>query len=146
MMSTVMIGQVLANRDLQAAVKYIFGGDGLSAQGLAEIHLDEFQVDRAKRLYGAFMGFGVEMRTGFPDQSELESFEWRLQGTHIDGDAKTGDNTGRGDESWRQLGLLTDDGVNMRRVEKIGAYMNSYPTAVPDYAHLLEKFGDEPAN
>ncbi|MEO1029024.1 MAG: hypothetical protein AAFX02_08195 [Pseudomonadota bacterium] len=138
-----MVSQVLANRDLQAANQYILGGDGLAAQGIAEINLDEFQVARAKRLYGAFMGLGVETRTGFPDQSQLRSFEWRLQGTHIDGDGKTGDNTGRGDQSWRDLGMLTNDGLNMQRVEEIGAYMNTYSTAVPDFETLKEKFGTD---
>lgn len=135
-----MISQVLANRDLQAANAYILGGDGLAAQGHTEIKLDEFQVARAKRLYGAFMGVGVEARTGFPDQSQIQSFEWRLQGTHVDGDAKTGDNTGRGDQSWRELGMLTNNGLDMQRVEEIGAYMNSYSTAVPDFEALKAQF------
>ena len=94
-MSAAMITQVLANRDLQAANRYVVGGDGLAAQGVTEIKLDEVQVKRAEQLYGAFMGFGTELRTGFPSQSELREFERRLQATHIDGDAKTGDNTGR---------------------------------------------------
>ncbi len=144
MISSAMISQVLANRDFQAANRYILGGDGLAAQGVTDIRLDEFQVKRAEQLYGAFMGFGTELRTGFPDQSELREFERRLQATHIDGDAKTGDNTGRGDLSWQQIGMVTKNGdIDMNMVETVGAYVNGEDrTSLPLYENLVARFGN----
>lgn len=146
-MSAVMVAQVLANRDLQAANQFVLGGDGLSAQGIGRIRLDEFQVARAERLYGAFMGFGTELRTGFPRQSDLVEFERRLQATHIDGDAKTNDNTGRGDLSWREIGLIDEYGnVDMNKVEEVGAYVNQAPLALRQYDELVRRFSPEQPN
>jgi hypothetical protein len=146
-MSTAMIAQVLANRDLQGANRYILGGDGLAAQGVERIGLDEFQVKRAEQLYGAFMGFGTELKTGFPSQSNLQEFERRLQATHIDGDAKTNDNTGRGDLSWKEIGMLDASGeINMAKVEAVGSYINQAPVSLPAYQSLVDRFGaDAPA-
>ena len=143
-MKAAMVTQVLANRDFQGASRYILGGDGLAAQGMTEIRLDEVQVARAERLFGAFMGLGTVVSTEFPSQSELRSFEWRLQTTHIDGDAKTNDNTGRGDFSWQRLGLLGEDGqLNMNQVEAVGALMNTRSTSLPAFSELERQFGEK---
>ena len=50
-----MVGGVLAERDFQCATREIFGKSNLAAQGYAEIKLDEEQVARAEKLYGAFI-------------------------------------------------------------------------------------------
>ncbi len=143
-MKAAMVTQAMANRDFQGSSRYVLGGDGLAAQGMTEIKLDEAQVARAEQLYGAFMGFGTVISTEFPSESELQSFEWRLQATHIDGDAKTNDNTGRGDLSWQRLGLLDESGqLNMDRVERIGAFMNAHSTSLPAFAELESTFGQK---
>jgi len=137
-----MVGGVLAERDFQGATREIFGKSNLAAQGYAEIKLDEEQVARAEQLYGAFMGLGTVLSSEFPNEGDLASFKWRLQATHIDGDAKTNDNTGRGDESWNKLGMLSNGHLNMTRVGEVGAYLNTKSTALPSFDDLEAKFGD----
>jgi len=137
-----MVGGVLAERDFQGATREIFGKSNLAAQGYAEIKLDEEQVARAEQLYGAFMGLGTVLSSEFPTEGDLASFKWRLQATHIDGDAKTNDNTGRGDESWEKLGMLSNGHLNMTRVGEVGAHLNTKSTALPTFESLLTKFGD----
>jgi len=136
-----MVGGVLAERDFQGATHEIFGKSNLAAQGYAEIKLDEEQVTRAEQLYGAFMGFGTVLSSKFPTEGDLASFKWRLQATHIDGDAKTNDNTGRGDESWEKLGMLSNGHLNMTRVGEVGAHLNTKSTALPTFENLQTKFG-----
>ncbi len=136
-----MVGGVLAERDFQGATREIFGKSNLAAQGYAEIKLDEEQVARAEQLYGAFMGLGTVLSSEFPTEGDLASFKWRLQATHIDGDAKTNDNTGRGDESWEKLGMLSNGHLNMTRVGEVGAHLNTKSTALPTFENLLTKFG-----
>ena len=104
--------------------------------------MDEEQVVRAEQLYGAIMGLGTELSSEFPTEGDLASFKWRQQATHIDGDAKTNDNTGRGDESWKKLGMLSNGHLNMTRVGEVGAYLNTKSTALPKFDDLLTRFGD----
>jgi len=137
-----MVGGFLAERDFQGAAREIFGKSNLAAQGYAEIKLDEEQVARAEQLYGAFMGLGTVLSSEFPTEGDLASFKWRLQATHIDGDAKTNDNTGRGDESWKELGMLTNGHLNMTKVGEVGAYLNTKSTALPKFDDLVTRFGD----
>ncbi|WP_026941369.1 hypothetical protein [Hellea balneolensis] len=137
-----MVGGVLAERDFQGATREIFGKSDLAAQGYSEIRLDAEQAARAEQLYGAFMGVGTVLSSEFPSESDLQSFKWRLQATHIDGDAKTNDNTGRGDLSWGKLGLLQNGHLNMTRVGEVGAYLNTKSTALPTFENLESKFGD----
>jgi len=137
-----MVGNVLAERDFQGATREIFGKSDLAAQGYSDIHLNTEQVARAEQLYGAFMGVGTVLSSEFPTEGDLASFKWRLQATHIDGDAKTNDNTGRGDLSWKQLGLLQNGHLNMTRVDEVGAYLNTKSTALPKFDDLLTRFSD----
>ena len=90
------------------------------------------------------MGVGTVLSSEFPTEGDLASFRWRLQATHIDGDAKTGDNTGRGDFSWKEIGLLDSASgqLNMQRVSEVGAFLNTKSTALPTYQELVTKFGD----
>ena len=147
LVSALMISQVLANRDFQGANRYILGGDGLAAQGYQGMRLDMEEVARAKRLYGAFMGFGSELRSGFPDPSQMATFERFLQFTHIDGDAKTNDNTGRGDQSWADLGMIDPQSgkLNMKQIERIGGHLQQNYTSPPSFEQLRNQFGDASA-
>jgi len=139
-----MVGNVLAERDFQGATREIFGKSDLAAQGYSDIRLNTEQVARAEQLYGAFMGVGTVLSSEFPTEGDLASFKWRLQATHIDGDAKTNDNTGRGDLSWKRLGMLKNGHLNMTRVGEVGAYLNTKSTALPSFDDLEAKFGDNP--
>lgn len=139
------VAGIFANRDLQAPTQYILGHDGAAAQGYQEIRLDEEQVDRAKRLYGAFMGFGVELNTKFPSQSDLATFERRLQVTHPFGDLNTGDNTGLGDKGWTQIGMFKDGKLDIERIEEVGAFIRKNYNSLPSFEQLVEKFGEDAA-
>ncbi len=142
-MKAAMIGEILVQRDLQGVTREIFGSSGLAAQGYSRIDLKPEEVARAERLYGAFMGLGTIVSSEFPTEENLNSFKWRLQATHIDGDAKTNDNTGRGDLSWQKIGMLDKTGkLDMQRVTEVGAFMNTKSAALPKFEELVEKFGD----
>ena len=141
--TSIAVASVFANRDLQAPTKHILGHDGFASQGYREIRLDEEQVQRAKRLYGAFMGFGVELETKFPSPSDLNTFERSLQNTHPDGDLNTGDNTGRGDKGWTQIGMFKNGKLNLERVEEVGAFIRKNYSSLPSFEQLVERFGED---
>jgi len=139
---TAMVGYALANKDFQAAAKDVLGGSYLAAQGVSEINLaSETEVQRAEHVLEAFLGTGSLYAGRLPTPQDMEVLAWRLQATHIDGDAKTNDNTGRGDESWEQLGLIAPDGlIDYSQLSAIGMQIRTAST-VPTFANLKASFG-----